>query len=230
MIALEHVTRTFKTRSGRVRVLEDLDLQIPAGKLVCICGPSGCGKTTLLMTLGGMLRPDQGKVSVLGEDLYALSNTARASFRATQLGFVFQLFHLIPYLSVLDNILLPAGRLPAHEQPAAREAAISLIDRLGLTNRTNHKPAQLSAGESQRAAIARATLLQPPVLLADEPTGNLDEQSATEVYRILTDYRDRGGSVLLVTHGRDALDHADHMIRFEDGHFCSISDPPIHDR
>ncbi len=230
MIALEHVTRTFKTRSGRVRVLEDLDLQIPAGKLVCICGPSGCGKTTLLMTLGGMLRPDQGKVSVLGEDLYALSNTARASFRATQLGFVFQLFHLIPYLSVLDNILLPAGRLPAHEQPAAREAAISLIDRLGLTNRTNHKPAQLSAGESQRAAIARATLLKPPVLLADEPTGNLDEQSATEVYRILTDYRDRGGSVLLVTHGRDALDHADHMIRFEDGHFCSISDPPIHDR
>jgi len=230
VIALEHVTRTFKTRSGRVRVLEDLDLQIPAGKLVCICGPSGCGKTTLLMTLGGMLRPDQGKVSVLGEDLYALSNTARASFRATQLGFVFQLFHLIPYLSVLDNILLPAGRLPAHEQPAAREAAISLIDRLGLANRTNHKPAQLSAGESQRAAIARATLLQPPVLLADEPTGNLDEQSATEVYRILTDYRDRGGSVLLVTHGRDALDHADHMIRFEDGHFCSISDPPIHDR
>ncbi len=230
MIALAHVTRSFTTRSGRVRVLEDLDLQIPEGKLVCICGPSGCGKTTLLMTLGGMLRPDQGKVSVLGEDLYALSNTARASFRATQLGFVFQLFHLIPYLSVLDNILLPAGRLPAHEQPAAREAAISLIDRLGLANRTNHKPAQLSAGESQRAAIARATLLQPPVLLADEPTGNLDEQSATEVYRILTDYRDRGGSVLLVTHGRDALDHADHMIRFEDGHFCSISDPPIHDR
>ncbi len=230
MIALAHVTRSFTTRSGRVRVLEDLDLQIPEGKLVCICGPSGCGKTTLLMTLGGMLRPDRGKVSVLGEDLYALSSAARASFRATQLGFVFQLFHLIPYLSALDNILLPAGRLPAHEQPAAREAAISLIDRLGLANRTNHKPAQLSAGESQRAAIARATLLQPPVLLADEPTGNLDEQSATEVYRILTDYRDRGGSVLLVTHGRDALDHADHIIRFEDGHFCSVGDPPIHDR
>jgi len=230
VIALEHVTRTFKTRSGPVRVLEDLDLQIPEGKLVCICGPSGCGKTTLLMTLGGMLRPDRGKVSVLGEDLYALSNAARASFRATQLGFVFQLFHLVPYLSVLDNILLPAGRLPAHEQPAAREAASSLIDRLGLANRTNHKPAQLSAGESQRAAIARATLLQPPVLLADEPTGNLDEQSATEVYRILTDYRDRGGSVLLVTHGRDALDHADHMIRFENGRFSSVGDPPIHDR
>ena len=163
MIALAHVTRSFTTRSGRVRVLEDLDLQIPEGKLVCICGPSGCGKTTLLMTLGGMLRPDRGKVSVLGEDLYALSSAARASFRATQLGFVFQLFHLVPYLSVLDNILLPAGRLPAHEQPAARERAIALIDRLGLANRTNHKPAQLSAGESQRAAIARATLLQPPV-------------------------------------------------------------------
>jgi putative ABC transport system ATP-binding protein len=221
VISLEHVTRSFATRSGQVRVLDDLNLQIPEKQFVCICGPSGCGKTTLLMTLGGMLRPDRGKVSIEGEDLYALCGAARASFRARELGFVFQMFHLLPYLSVLDNVLLPARRLGGLELRRQREAAKALIERLGLAHRAEHKPGQLSAGERQRTAIARATLLRPPVLLADEPTGNLDEQSAAEVYRILGDYRDGGGSVLVVTHGREALAYADQVIRFDNGRFLS---------
>jgi putative ABC transport system ATP-binding protein len=217
VIKLDQVTRTYPVRSGTVTALAQIDLEISSGELVCICGPSGSGKTTLLLTIGGMLRPDRGEVHVLGEDLYKLSPAARATFRATKLGFVFQMFHLVPYLTVLENVLLPSGCLAAAERSNQRAAADGLIERLGLWHRSDHKPSQLSAGERQRAALARAMLLGPSLLLADEPTGNLDDESTAEVYRILGDYRDRGRTVLVVTHGPAALKYADRVIRLSEG-------------
>ena len=216
IIELSNVTRTFTTRNANVTALNDISLQLEAGKLVCLSGPSGSGKSTLLFTLGGMLRPDSGTVRVLGHDLYGLSKSERAVFRAAQLGFIFQDFHLIPYLTVRENVLLPLGQMKHSARPGLEECK-QLLTRLGLAHRMDHKPRQLSAGERQRTAIARATLLKPPVLLADEPTGNLDEDSAGEVYRLLTEYRDQGGTVLVVTHTRSAWSYADQVVQMVEG-------------
>ena len=201
---------------GAVTALTDINLDIEAGKLICIYGPSGSGKTTLLLTLGGMLRPDTGNVTVLGRDLYGLSRRERAQFRSAQLGFVFQMFHLVPYLTVRENILLPLGQIRGGQDQGPSDCD-QMIERLGLAHRAHHKPSQLSAGERQRTAIARATLLRPALLLADEPTGNLDEESAREVHRLLTEYRDAGGTVLLVTHAPTAVTNADRLLRMVDG-------------
>jgi ABC-type lipoprotein export system ATPase subunit len=171
-----------------------------------------------------MLRPNSGKVSVLNRDLYALSKSERASFRATQIGFIFQDFHLVPYLTVRENVLLPLGHLKTSERGGHQDCD-QLLERLGLAHRIHHKPSQLSAGERQRTAIARATLLKPPVLLADEPTGNLDEHSAEEVYRVLTEYREQGGTVLVVTHTRSAWTYADQVIQLVGGRVQV--DPPV---
>lgn len=224
VIQLRNVTRTFPVRHDKVTALAEINLDIEAGKLICFCGPSGSGKTTLLFTIGGMLRPNSGKVSVLNRDLYALSKSERASFRATQIGFIFQDFHLVPYLTVRENVLLPLGHLKTSERGGHQDCD-QLLERLGLAHRIHHKPSQLSAGERQRTAIARATLLKPPVLLADEPTGNLDEHSAEEVYRVLTEYREQGGTVLVVTHTRSAWTYADQVIQLVGGRVQV--DPPV---
>jgi len=214
MITLEHVSRTFTARSGEVAALVDVSLQLPERELTMIYGPSGCGKTTLLFSIGGMLRPSSGVVRVADQDLYALSGGARAKFRAANIGFVFQMFHLVPYLNLLDNVLLSAGEDSAGD---IREQAMALLDRLSLSHRAGHRPDQLSTGERQRTAIARATLRRPKVLLADEPTGNLDEENAAEVYNILQDYRDQGGTVLVVTHGSESKQYADRIIEMREG-------------
>ena len=216
IIQLRKVTRTFPIRNDRVTALADVNLEIEAGKLICLCGPSGSGKSTLLFTMGGMLRPDSGTVRVLDRDLYALSKSERAAFRASQLGFIFQDFHLVPYLTVRENVLLPLGHLRKSAQSNQQDCD-QLLARLGLSHRLDHKPRQLSAGDRQRTAIARATLLKPPILLADEPTGNLDEDSAEEVYRLLTEYREQGGTVLVVTHTRSAWTYADQVIQIVEG-------------
>ena len=216
IIEFSHVTRTFSARNETVTALADINFQLEAGTLACLSGPSGSGKSTLLFILGGMLRPDSGTVRVLEQDLYALSKSERAAFRASQIGFIFQDFHLVPYLTVRENVLMPLGQLKPSARPSFQECE-QLLARLGLTHRMDHKPRQLSAGERQRTAIARATLLKPPILLADEPTGNLDEISALEVYRLLTEYRDQGGTVVVVTHTRSAWDYADQVIQIVAG-------------
>ena len=216
IIELKHVTRTFPARNAIVTALADINLQLESGTLACLSGPSGSGKSTLLFTLGGMLRPDSGTVRVLEQDLYGLSKSERAAFRAAHIGFIFQDFHLIPYLTVRENVLMPLGQLKHSSRPGLEECE-QLLNRLGLAHRMDHKPRQLSAGERQRTAIARATLLKPPILLADEPTGNLDENSALAVYRLLTEYRDQGGTVVVVTHTRSAWDYADQVIQIVAG-------------
>jgi ABC-type lipoprotein export system ATPase subunit len=198
MIRCRQLTRLFATGGAVVRALEAVDLEVPAGQFVRVRGPSGCGKTTLLLTLGGMLRPSSGQVVVDGQDLYGLSVRDRGVFRAEKVGFVFQMFHLVPYLSVLENVLLAAGPGMANSR---RSRAEELLERLGLSPRRRHRPGELSAGERQRTAVARALLNQPKLILADEPTGNLDPDNAAEVLRHLREYQAAGGTVILVTHG-----------------------------
>jgi len=197
MIQVEDLTKTYLKRRGEVRALDGVSLEVADGEFLAIRGPSGSGKTTLLLTVGGMIRPSQGHCRVLGTDLYSLSGGARAQFRARHVGFVFQMFHLIPYLSVLENVLVPARRDAGADAPArARE----LLERFGLSARMDHRVAELSTGERQRTAIARALINQPELILADEPTGNLDPDTGREILDCLADFHRQGGTVLVVTH------------------------------
>jgi ABC-type lipoprotein export system ATPase subunit len=189
--------------------LKDISVLIRAGEFVAVRGPSGSGKTTLLLAAGGMLQPDAGQVLVGGQDLYAISSEARSRVRATSIGFVFQQFHLVPYLSVLDNVLAAALARP---QPKMRERAEQLLMEFRLAGRSQHLPSELSSGERQRTALARALLHHPSLLLADEPTGNLDEDNGQVVLDHLADCAKRGGAVLLVTHDSRAARQAHRVI------------------
>ena len=320
MFTLENISKTYRTRHGLVAALRDVTLRIAQGEFIVLRGPSGSGKTTLLMMLAGMLRPTAGAVLADGKDLYAMSARARAQFRAANVGFVFQMFHLLPYLNARDNILFAAGAArntaaPRVAEPApdattstaaaspnsaatssvatptaaasansaapssaatstaaasansaapsssaATSAAVTstgaasansaapssaatptaaasansaapsfsavtsatseadrLIRELGLTGREHHTPAQLSAGEKQRTAIARALINRPRVLLADEPTGNLDPENARAVYEYFARFHRAGGTVVVATHGGDAEPHAQRLIQMNQG-------------
>ena len=205
MLRIANVTKTYAGPEGSVRALVDLTLTVKPGGFVAVQGPSGSGKTTLLMAAGGLLAPDAGQVLVGGEDPYALSAEKRARFRGATIGFVFQQFHLVPYLTVLENVLSPCLAVPTPDAPPRAEA---LLERFGLTRRRHHVPAALSTGEQQRTALARALLNRPKLLLADEPTGNLDDASAHVVLDALAEFARDGGAVLLVTHHTSAAEHA----------------------
>lgn len=202
MIKIKNLTGTYKKGTSTVKALDDLTLDIAEGEFATIQGPSGSGKTTLLMTLGAMLRPAAGQVIVNQQDITSLSTRQRNGFRAANIGFVFQMFHLVPYLSVYDNVMLAAIKqdVPMHAR------ARTLLHEFGLRHRSTHCPEQLSTGEKQRTAIARALLNNPPLLLADEPTGNLDPDNARIVLDHLGDAHKTGRTIVVVTHGCDA-DH-----------------------
>jgi len=217
MIRCAQLTKTYATRAGPVRALDAVDLAVQAGEFVCVRGPSGCGKTTLLLSLGGLLRPSSGRVLVEGADLYALSARDRARFRAAKIGFVFQMFHLAPYLTVAENVLLAARGLFGVRASAWPARAVELLTQLGLGGRVGHKPGELSAGERQRTALARALLNQPQLLLADEPTGNLDPDNATAVFERLKAFHRAGGTVVAVTHGAAAEPYATRICRMREG-------------
>ena len=214
MVTCSHLTRNYAARPGSVAGIVDVSLEIPAGEFAVLQGPSGCGKSTLLLTIGGMLRPESGTVSVGGTDLYSLPASQRAGFRASRLGFVFQLFHLVPYLTVRENIL--AG-MSASQARSLASSVDSLIHDLGLSDRRNAHPGTLSAGERQRVALARALARKPTLILADEPTGNLDPANAQLVFQHLDRFRRQGGAVLVVTHGNDAAPFATRTFRLESG-------------
>lgn len=214
MIQFDKVSKVYRTPQGTVRSLDGLSLTVKRGEFVAIRGPSGCGKTTLLLTAGGMLRPTSGLVTVDGQDLYALNGRERALFRASNIGFVFQMFHLVPYLNALENVWLaaaPTGRKPD------RGRAWELLERLGLGPRSNHQPAQLSTGERQRTAVARALLNRPKLVLADEPAGNLDAENAAAVFAQLREFHQTGGTVIVVTHGSAADEYADRLLEMRSG-------------
>lgn len=213
MLKIENCSRTWRGPQD-VRALAGISLEVRPGEFAAVHGPSGCGKTTLLLVAGGLLAPDSGRVTVGGEDLYALPPDRRARLRAAKIGFVFQQFHLLPYLDVLGNVLAPTLALRTE---GAEARARELLERLGLGPRMRHKPHELSAGEQQRTALARALLNRPGLLLADEPTGNLDEAAAGEVLRGLEEFAGNGGAVLLVTHNPKAVARASRAIRMENG-------------
>ena len=214
MIHLEKVTKTYPSSVGAVDALKAVDLDIPEGQFIAIRGPSGCGKSTLLTIVGALNRPTSGRVVVAGEDLGQMTPAERARFRGQKIGFVFQMFHLLPYLNVLDNVLTAAEGKATTE---IRDRAESLLDSFEMGHRITHRPAELSAGERQRVAVARAMLNRPSMILADEPTGNLDPESATDVLSLLAGFHEEGGSVLLVTHDPLAAQFAQTEIRLRDG-------------
>ncbi len=209
MIRLENVSKVYDTKDGPVRALDGVSLHIERGEFVAVRGPSGCGKTTMLTLVGGLSTPTSGNVVVAGQDLASLSGAGRARFRAEAIGFVFQLFHLLPYLSVLDNVLVAAAE-PGDER--LRKRAGELLERFQLGHRLKHRPGQLSIGERQRVAIARALLNSPPLVLADEPTGNLDPANAAGVLDLLAEFHRDGGTVLLVTHDAEAASYASRSV------------------
>ena len=214
MIRCDEVTKIFRKNGSEVTSLDRFTAEIGTGEFVAVRGPSGSGKTTLLLTLGGMQRPSAGLVQFGGRDLYALSPADRAGLRSAEIGFVFQMFHLVPYLDLMGNVLLASPGKPGQ---ALRQRAAGLLDELGLAERATHRPGELSAGERQRLAVARALLNRPKVILADEPTGNLDSGNAAEVIRHLAEFHQAGGTVVLVTHGTAAETHADRILRLEQG-------------
>ncbi|MCC6354760.1 MAG: ABC transporter ATP-binding protein [Verrucomicrobiae bacterium] len=214
VLQLRDIEKHYAGPSGKVGAVAGVSLSLSPRDFVAVQGPSGCGKSTLLLASGGLLAPDSGTVSVAGKDLYAMPTDERARFRAARIGFVFQQFHLIPYLDVLDNVLAPTMALPMAD---GRRKALGLIERFGLGHRLHHVPAALSTGERQRAALARALLHDPPLLLADEPTGNLDEANGDAVLAHLAEFAKAGGAVLLVTHDPKAARHATRTILMMDG-------------
>jgi putative ABC transport system ATP-binding protein len=206
MLLLKRLVKTYLKGKRRITALAPIDLTVSAGQFVAVEGPSGGGKTTCLLVAGGLLRPDSGKVLLDGHDLYAMTRNQLATFRAQNIGFVFQQYHLIPYLNVLENILAPEA---AQGRTDSQDRARKLAGQFGLDHRLDHTPAELSAGEKQRTALARALLFQPKILLADEITGNLDHRNAEVVLGYLREYVKTGGSVLLVTHDREIAKTAD---------------------
>ena len=214
MITLTNITKTYQTPRGPVNALDDINLRIEEGRFIAIHGPSGSGKTTLLLTIAAMLHPTAGNVSFEGHNLYTMSPRQRAKFRAVNVGFIFQMFHLVPYLNVFENVALAAG--PAQNRQS-RERINELLKKLALADRMFHTPPQLSSGEKQRTAIARALLNNPKLILADEPTGNLDPENAAAVFGYLSNFHKAGGTVIVVTHGPEAKQFADREIALRDG-------------
>lgn len=223
VLELVNVGRTYRGAAGEVRAVENVSLSLPAGRMTAVVGPSGCGKSTLLLCAGGLLQPTAGRVSIEGKNPYELTGDARARLRAEVIGFVFQQFHLVPYLSVRDNIVSPALGLPSTDPRESLQRADELIERLGLTSRRDHVPAALSSGERQRTALARALFNRPRLLLADEPTGNLDTENGDIVLAHLRDFATEGGAVLLVTHDPEAVTRADESIRLRDGKLVPLA-------
>ncbi len=216
LIALAGVERVFQLGDSEVHALHQLDLQIDAGEYVAVMGPSGSGKSTLLNLLGLLDHPNAGTYRLEGRDVTTLSPEEQARVRSERIGFVFQSFHLVPRLTAAENIALPmvlAGVAPAERRKRVDQA----LDDYGLTNRARHRPNELSGGQRQRVAIARATIMQPAVILADEPTGNLDRATGEEVMRLLEELNQQGVTLIVVTHDGMLGARAGRQLRMEDG-------------
>ncbi len=208
------ITKIYSSGSGRIRVVDQIDLELSHGDFVTISGPSGCGKSTLLSVLGALHEPDSGNLLYDGVSPYNLSPKDRAQFRSKYIGFVFQDFNLVPYLTVRENILCP-GIIQPGKDWGSRSA--ELIESLGLSDRSSHYPDQLSSGEKQRTALARALLVEPAIIFADEPTGNLDQENGKRVLDHLTSYANDGATVMMATHDRDAFGSGNKHLKMDRG-------------
>jgi len=214
MIAIKNINKEYGSKSNKVSALKNLNLKIDTSEFLLIKGESGSGKSTLLFILGAMLNPTSGIVKVDDDELFSMTEMQKATYRATKTGFVFQSYHLLPYLNVVENIML-SNKLPNIN--IQKEEVIRIATELGIGDRLNHKPSQLSAGEKQRVALARALVTNPSIILADEPTGNLDEKNSLEVLNYLKRFKDDGGTVVMVTHGNLADSFASRIIQLHKG-------------
>ncbi len=214
MIRLDGVSKHYGSGDDRVRALDGVSIEVGAGEFVAVRGASGSGKSTLLLAIGGMIRPSAGLVELDGRDIYAMSGRQRARIRAERIGFVFQLFHLVPYLTALENVLINtlAGA------KVTRADAISVLENLEMGDRLTHRPSQLSAGERQRVALARALIKRPDILLADEPTGNLDPENSRQVMSHFAQFHEAGGAVIIVTHEPIVEEYAQRTLHLTAGH------------
>lgn len=214
MIETRNLHRSYRIGSKSIEVLHGIDLHIAKGERVFLCGPSGAGKTTLLYTLAGLERPQQGAVIIAGTDLYALGGRRQAAFRNRHIGYIFQNYLLLPELTALENVMVP-GSIGGTDR---RSEALAALERVGLADRADHLPAELSGGEQQRVAIARAVVGSPSVLFADEPTGNLDSHNSDEVMNLLLGLAAEFGTTLVVvTHNPALADRGDRHLWIKDG-------------
>ena len=217
-LSVSALHKSYPTPNGPVEVLRDIELQVAAGEMVAVVGASGVGKSTLLHVLGGLDAIDGGEVMVDGVGLHALNDPGRVAFRNQRVGFVFQFHHLLPEFSALENVEMPLriGRVPLGE---GRPRAQALLERVGLAHRLTHRPGTLSGGEQQRVAIARALVMRPALLLADEPTGNLDEHSAASLHSLLREmHAEQRLTSVIATHNSRLAEACDRVLRLEDGH------------
>jgi lipoprotein-releasing system ATP-binding protein len=217
------VEKAYDDGTRRVTVLRGVDLDVEPGEMLAIMGPSGSGKSTLLHLLGALDRPDAGRIEVAGQDLAALRGSALAAFRNRTLGFVFQFHQLLPDFTALENVLMP-GRISGGDLAPLQRRATALLEEVGLADRADHFPNQLSGGERQRVALSRALLLEPPLLLADEPTGNLDPKSGDQVFDLLAELQARHrATVVLVTHNPEIARRCGRLLRLEEGSLQGVN-------
>lgn len=222
-IQLRNVVREFRVGGQSVRALDEISLALHGGHFVSIVGPSGAGKSTLLHLLGALDSPDSGSIIFDGDEIGRLSDEQRSEFRHHRVGFIFQFFNLLPTLSAWENVAVPR-LLDGVRLRKAKPDAIRLLDRVGLGNRVDHRPAELSGGQMQRVAVARALMMDPSLILADEPTGNLDSTTGGAILALLAEMAhddDRGRLVVMVTHNSDAAAATDRIITLQDGRVCS---------
>jgi putative ABC transport system ATP-binding protein len=215
-IVANQVVKQFGQGDGRVTAVRGINLSIEQSEFISIMGESGAGKSTLLSMLGGLLSPTKGEIMIGGIDIYKLSTDKRADFRREFMGFIFQSFQLIPYLNVLENVQLPLA-VTSHSEADKKSLAMAALERVGLKDKAHRLPNEVSGGEQERVAIARAVVNEPPILFADEPTGNLDSRNSAEVMNLLTRLNSEGQTIVMVTHSRKNADYSHRLVEVADG-------------
>jgi putative ABC transport system ATP-binding protein len=216
MLKMENVSKAYCHRGQTVTALDKATVQIPRGDFVSVVGPSGSGKSTLLLMLGGMLSPTEGRILMEDQSVYEMNPTDRARLRREKVGFVFQTFNLVPYLSALENVQIPLFLANMDEKDQSGRA-VALLERVGLSDRLYHKPCELSVGQQQRVALARMLANDPTVILADEPTGNLDPETSQQIIGFLEEFNGEGRTIVMVTHDPRAAKRAKRILRLQSG-------------
>ena len=222
ILNIKNLTKTYQSGPQTVEVIKGIDMEIEHGEIIIIMGPSGVGKSTLLHLIGGLDKPTSGDIIVDGTNIFELENSKLAHFRNTSVGFVFQFHHLLPEFSALENLMIP-GMINKSDPVKLRNKCVKLLERVDLSERIDHKPSQLSGGEQQRVAVARALVNQPKLVLADEPTGNLDKRNSESLYNLILDLnKSLNQTFIIVTHNEMMTKNADKVIELEDGKVKSL--------